>query len=66
MAQGLSAIFQKSLDPREIPEDWINANITPAYKKGDAHLPENYRPVSLTSVSCKLLNILFVDTWWTI
>ena len=24
-------------------------------KKGDVHLAENYRPVSLTSVSCKLL-----------
>ena len=25
------------------------------FKKGDVHLAENYRPVSLTSVSCKLL-----------
>ena len=25
------------------------------YKKGDVHLPENDRPVSLTSVSCELL-----------
>ena len=33
----------------------LNANISPVYKKGDVHLPENYRPVSLTCVSCKIL-----------
>ena len=29
--------------------------ITPVFKKGNVHQAENYRPVSLTSVSCKLL-----------
>ena len=55
IAPWLCAIFWKSLDAGELPEDWINAKITPVYEKGDAHLPENYRPISLTSVSCKLL-----------
>jgi hypothetical protein len=36
-------------------EDWLNANISCVYKKGDTHAAENYRPVSLTSVPCKLL-----------
>ena len=55
LAPGLSAIFQKSVDSGELPEDWVNANASPVFKKGDVHLAENYRPVSLTSVSCKLL-----------
>ena len=55
IAPGLSAIFQCSIDSGELPDDWVNANISPIYKKGDVHLPENYRPVSLTSVSCKIL-----------
>ena len=55
VAPGLSAIFQKSIDCGDLPEDWVNANISPVFKKGDVHLAENYRPVSLTSVSCKLL-----------
>ena len=37
-------------------EDWLNANVSPIFKKGNIlHLPGNYRPVSLTSVSCKIL-----------
>ena len=35
--------------------DWNNANVTPVYKKGDTHHPANYRPISLTCISCKLL-----------
>ena len=35
--------------------DWRDANISPVFKKGDRHQAENYRPVSLTSISCILL-----------
>ena len=55
LAPGLSAIFQKSIDCGDLPEDWLNAKLLPVFKKGNVHLAENYRPVSLTSVSCKLL-----------
>ena len=48
-------IFNQSLSLGVIPADWKLANITPIFKKGDHHLPETYRPVSLTSVSCKNL-----------
>ena len=48
-------LFQKSLDTGEIPNDWSLANICPLYKKGDKALACKHRPVSLTCVSCKLL-----------
>lgn len=51
----LSLIFQKSLDSSLLPSDWLTANISCAFKKGDRHAAENYRPISLTSVSCKIL-----------
>ena len=55
LAPGLSEIFQNSIDSGKLPTDWTNANVSPVFKKGDVHLAENYRPVSLTSVTCKLL-----------
>jgi len=47
-------IFKKSLSETCIPDDWKSANITPIYKKGSRNLAENYRPVSLTSQTCKM------------
>ena len=35
--------------------DWIQANVTPLYIKGNRSEPGNYRPVSLTLISCKPL-----------
>ena len=51
----LTEIFRKSLRSGEVPEDWRRANITCIFKKGNKQDPGNYRPVSLTSVICKLL-----------
>ena len=31
----VTAIFQKSVDSGELPEDWRDANVAPVYKKGD-------------------------------
>ena len=55
LAPGIAVLFQKSIDTGELPKDWKDANVTPVFKKGDKHLAENYRPVSLTSVISKLL-----------
>ena len=38
-----------------LPSDWLTGNITAIFKKGKKSNPANYRPVSLTSVTCKLL-----------
>ena len=54
-APAITAIFQRSVDSGEQPTDWLNAHIAPVFKKGDRHLAENYRPVSLTCVISKLL-----------
>lgn len=55
LAPALTLIFQKSLDSGDLPKDWLDANVSSVYKKGDRNLPENYRPISLTSVPCKIL-----------
>ena len=55
VSKSLSTIYQSSLDSGTLPDDWLTANISSAFKKGDRHLAENYRPISLTSVPCKIL-----------
>jgi len=55
LAPGLQRIFQCSIDSGKLPSDWLHAFITPVFKKGDRHQAVNYRPVSLTCVSCKIL-----------
>ena len=50
-----TALFQKSLDESYVPTQWRTANVTPIFKKGEKYDPANYRPVSLTSVTCKVL-----------
>ena len=47
--------FKNSLRTSEIADDWKLAKSASVYKKRSKSYPSNYRPVSLTSVSCKLL-----------
>ena len=57
----ISMIFQESLRVGEMPVDWRKANVTPIFKKGDRTDPANYRPVSLTSQVCKILESIVRD-----
>jgi len=61
LAPALAIIFHRSLNHGEVPEDWKTANVTPIFKKGSKAEPGNYRPVSLTSVCCKLLESIIRD-----
>ena len=57
----LAAVFNLSLEEGIVPLEWKEANIIPLFKKGSRNKSENYRPVSLTSVICKLLERLIKD-----
>ena len=54
-------MFNFSLEEGIVPAECKEANITPLFKKGSRNKVENYRPVSLTSVVCKLLETLIRD-----
>ena len=54
-------MFQNSFDTGIVPSDWERANITPIYKKDDKKDPENYCPVSLTSILCKIMESIIKD-----
>ena len=52
---------QLSLKEGMVSFEWKEANIIPLFKQGSRNKSENYRPVSLTSVICKLLQRLIKD-----
>ena len=51
----LKMIFQASYDTGILPQEWREANVVPVFKKGAQSDPANYRPISLTCISCKLM-----------
>ena len=55
-------LFKLSVKEGLLPQDWKDAEVTPIYKKGLKTDPGNYRPVSLTSIVCKLLESFIRDT----
>ena len=52
----LTTIFQRSMFEAKIPDAWRVAKVLPLYKgKGTRGDPNAYRPISITSSVCKLL-----------
>lgn len=58
ISEHLSCLFNASLSSGKVPSAWKVSRITPIYKKGDASLVSNYRPISLLSLVSKLLERL--------
>ena len=48
-------IFNTSLQTGVMPAEWLYSVVVPIYKKSFRYDPLNYRPISLTSVPCKIL-----------
>ena len=57
----LCVIFNLSLRTGKVVSEWKLANVTPLFKKGNKFNPGNYRPISLTSVICKLMESILRD-----
>ena len=62
LAPILTEIFRRTLVDGEVPVDWRSANVTAIFKKGDRFKASNYRPVSLTSLCCKLQEHIIVSS----
>ncbi|KAK3098073.1 hypothetical protein FSP39_015909 [Pinctada imbricata] len=58
----LTLIFSASLHQGRIPDEWKEATVTPLFKKGDRGKAANYRPVSLTSITCKIMEHILHST----
>jgi len=54
LAVPLSMLMTSSFVRHTLPDDWLTGTVTPIYKKGNKLIPSNYRPITLTSLVCKL------------
>ena len=61
LAVPLSILFNQLLSVSYVPSIWKKAIITPVHKKGPTTDCVNYRPISITCVSCKLLERIIVN-----
>jgi len=55
IAEPLSLMYSSFLSVGQMPTAWKSAIVTPVFKKGSPSDPANYRPISQTSVFCKLM-----------
>jgi hypothetical protein len=61
LCQPLRLIMQTSFENHILPSAWKIASVTPIFKKGDKFCAENYRPISLTSVVCKVMETIISE-----
>jgi hypothetical protein len=65
LAEAFSLIFCQSFKSGQLPNFWKQANfwkqVTPIFKKGIRTDPANYRPISLTAVSRKIMETIIRD-----
>lgn len=55
ISEPLTNIFNSSISEGKIPFQWKQARVSAIHKKGDKKLASNYRPVSITSIVCRIL-----------
>ena len=61
VAPHIYKILKCSVELSKAAEDWKLGNIAPIFKKGSKDSPGNYRPISLTSIICKILESIISD-----
>ena len=59
----LQMLWKKSFESGQVPSFYKNQQIVPIFKKGSKVVPENYRPIALTSHSVKIFNGYSVISW---
>ena len=58
----LAVLFNSSLTSGIVPRDWKDALVAPVYKKGEHYDAANYRPISLTCVTCKVMEHIIASS----
>ena len=57
----LTLLFRNCYQTGTLPHDWKLAHITPVFKKGERYKAENYRPISVTCIACKVMEYIIAN-----
>ena len=55
IAEPVAFLFNLIFEQEILPKDWKLAFVSPIFKKGSRSVAENYRPISLTSILCNVM-----------
>ena len=64
LAPILCNIYQRSLRDGVLRKVWKYGHVTPIFKKGKKVLPNNYCPISLISIACRVWRSLSEKKSW--
>ena len=62
LARPIAILFRHSLSSGMVPDKWKSVVVTPIHKGEDRHAARNYRPITITSVLCRLLEKIVKKT----
>ena len=57
----LSILYNRSIREKTIPSEWRDSVVVPIYKGGSKFVPANYRPVNLTLIVMKIMEMVTGD-----
>src|SRR6266516_1386029 len=57
----LTYLFNKSMSLGALPDEWKTSIVSVLHKKGKKDSVENYRPISLTCICCKIMESIVRD-----
>ena len=61
LATPLKMIYQMSFNSGTVPTRWKSGNITPLHKGESRHDASNYRPITITSLLCRIMEKVVKD-----
>jgi hypothetical protein len=65
IAPYLEMIFNASISQGQVPNQWKSVYVKPIYKCGSKTEASNYRPITLNSITCKVLESIVQNTIMT-
>ena len=57
----LAVLYEKCMKEKKIPKEWRDLIVVPIYKGGSKFVPKNYRPVNLTLIIAKVMEMIAGD-----